>query len=1192
MKFIFCILAVSIFSIFLHGQNIGVQKYTSSNGLNSELVKSVTADEEGFIYAATDEGLFSFDGKTFNRVEVNPSHNRIKHIFKSRSGEIYFSEDMGIYSLSGKYPNATTKLIAQGSIEQQNNSLWYPKLFFEDSKNRLWISDNHQIFRLTEKNLLLSSINKPILDTENVQRSFIIFEDENGTLWAFYGKGIVYRYDEQRQEFIKTETGFSFRVHHVIPSKNGNHFLATNQGLYEINTSLKHYPEILRKISDLEFSWLVRLNNELYLGGTWKDGLFYIDQKESSIRVANTKLNIININHLFVDNQKNIWAATDDGIQLIQFRIFETVGSQNIKSYIQDIFEDSDGSIWFSSGKSLFKMQEAGIIKSALELLSADGSQEFLRIAKVNNQLILSDNQGKILSLTNNSKKTKPLYEGGPGAIFILEPDLDGNIWFCQDSKEGVLKLTPNNTVIHYTEAQGINTRAICVKTDTQSGKVYIGGTHDDSYLYQYEPKTDKLTNISRKLDFKHNIDITINDICIESSNKIWLATTFGLLLYQNNKVSRVNLGESTENTIKGLDLNTDGSLWLSLSTGMIRFHNGIITHFAESEGLPIKTMTYRAVVCDKMGNVWTGSIAGLAVADALELPITTPVPHLWKIEINGKITELQNGQIFRLNKKSYARLSFSTPCYPGDLLQYQYRFINKDKESEWLTMENPLEIFPGSISNGRKTIEVRVKQAGNFLWSPSFQLDMRLSNIWYESVWFWAILLVFFIVASIVIFRYRIRLARISEIRLQKEISDRTREVQMQKIHILDQKSDLQKKKDILEKVNAELMIAKQKAENLADAKSQFLSNMSHELRTPMNAVIGMTYIMMSEDPKPEQIENLNTLRFSAENLLALINDILDFSKIDAGKISFEEADFDIRDKVNSVLQVLRVKAAEKGVELKMDIDEDIPGYVIGDPTRFNQVLFNLIGNALKFTSKGSVSVKIELQNHTDSTVVIKGTVKDTGIGIPADRLELIFKTFAQADNEISRIYGGTGLGLAITRKLLELQEGSIHVESQVGKGSTFTFIIPYKVSEKTFSDSPTALWPEFMIFNQEKVLLVDDNQINLIVARKFLTKWNLDVDTAENGVEAFNKATQNEYRLIFMDIQMPEMDGATATRKIREYEHTHNKPKTPIIALTASALMEVKNRLIKEGMNDFVTKPFNPTELNYKVSRYINQP
>ncbi|TGK78854.1 response regulator [Leptospira montravelensis] len=382
------------------------------------------------------------------------------------------------------------------------------------------------------------------------------------------------------------------------------------------------------------------------------------------------------------------------------------------------------------------------------------------------------------------------------------------------------------------------------------------------------------------------------------------------------------------------------------------------------------------------------------------------------------------------------------------------------------------------------------------------------------------------------------------------------------------------------------ELIGSRIRAEEANRAKSEFLSNMSHELRTPLNAVIGLSLWLMEDNPKPEQIDYLKNLRFSSETLLTLINDILDFNKIEERMIIIEEVDFSLKEFISSVSSSFEMKAKEKLLNFKTEIDSNLPEYICFDPTRLLQVLNNLLSNAVKFTKEGQISLRVNLVSKSLEEVVIRFEVEDTGIGINQDKLKFVFEKFTQASGDTTRRYGGSGLGLAISKGLAELMKGNLELQSELGKGSKFSFTFPCKIG-KTSSVSKNQLSKDSSGLIGKKILIADDIEINRSIVIRFLKRWGIECVEASNGEEVLSKLINEKFDLILMDLHMPNMDGYTATKRIRENSLWSN---IPIIALTASAQLETQEKIHKVGMNDFISKPFYPNELQQKIIHWIS--
>lgn len=385
-------------------------------------------------------------------------------------------------------------------------------------------------------------------------------------------------------------------------------------------------------------------------------------------------------------------------------------------------------------------------------------------------------------------------------------------------------------------------------------------------------------------------------------------------------------------------------------------------------------------------------------------------------------------------------------------------------------------------------------------------------------------------------------------------------------------------KSNELLREKNNELEIAKERIEKASKARSEFLSTVSHELRTPLNAINGISHLLLEDKPKASQIEYLKSLKFSGNYLLTYINEILEINRIESNNIEIEKISFNVRELLHNIQNSLKEQASQNNNDFILHIDKEVPEILIGDPTKLSQIFINLINNALKFTENGTITVNSRLIHKNDDNCSIKFEIQDTGIGIPKDKLESIFESFAQGSVEINRKYGGTGLGLTIVKRLVSLMGGKISVSSEINNGSIFTFNLDFKIGEALIPSTVNNILDE-KVFINKRILLVEDNKINQMITRKILEKKRMLCELCETGEDAITKMLEKKYDLVLMDVHLPGINGTIATEEIRKF-NAH----TPIIALTAISLNENREMLLSFGMNDVITKPFNPDNF-YKI-------
>ena len=375
--------------------------------------------------------------------------------------------------------------------------------------------------------------------------------------------------------------------------------------------------------------------------------------------------------------------------------------------------------------------------------------------------------------------------------------------------------------------------------------------------------------------------------------------------------------------------------------------------------------------------------------------------------------------------------------------------------------------------------------------------------------------------------------------------------------------------------------------AEDAVKSKQQFLSNMSHEIRTPMNAILGFTKVLLKSDLDPKQKEYLNAIKMSGDALTVLINDILDLAKVDAGKMTFEQTLFKPAASITAMIHLFETKIQEKNLKLKKEYDDKIPTVLIGDPVRLHQIILNLVSNAVKFTSKGEITISAVLINEDEEKATVEFSVKDTGIGIPEDKIEHIFENFQQATSETSRLYGGTGLGLAISKQLVESQGGTINVISKPEEGSVFSFVLPFR---KTNAEVELEKVMNILTskVHKAKILVVEDIALNQLLMKTLLDDFGFEHDIADNGRIAIEKLQKKSYDIILMDLHMPEMNGFEATEYIRRKMNSQ----IPIIALTADVTTADLNKCTAVGMNDYISKPLDEKLLYNKIIELLKDP
>ena len=1067
-------------------------------------------------------------------------------------------------------------------------------IMFKDSKGQMWFGTRGDgIYCYNGKGFLHYGRDQGLSRTVGVSA---IEEDKDGNMWFGTEAGGILKFNGYTfVNYSKQEGLATTYVYGIYPSKDGKIWFGHYpSGLSSIShdtiTAYDFGPEMSSPI----FSIKGTEGNKLLIG-TVGSGLLLFDGKRFEKIDREAGLNEKTIVKLEHDPEGNTWAlgAQMNRLRLSEFSYIPIAGTQgvfpidkdkrlilNLEKYTylegdkavtysgigfktNGVAKDNQGRLWFSNWCEGIGVIEGNKIKSVL----IDGKSNWGCFGYVGNGVngdiwfsswtykLLQLKDGKLLSYGKNPA-LKDM--GGVNTTFC---DAKGNIWIGGNNS-GLVKFDGKyfyrfpvlDSIISKSGPIGIN----AIVADAR-GTLYI--SYVGAGIVTYDGKIFKLHNDA---DLKIGTGADITELGLQEflktdrKGRIWVILNGKLNCIQNGKRTQFGPEDGFLFTPVSFSFDDDGKMWFSNEemTGSVN-----VDHLLEVKKAPVTTIT-------KL-NIFQQEIDYRSLQDSIQKGKKWMLPE---INVNlGKLKfdRIQNFKllpqniVFPYNVNQLALVYGTADLNIQGNVLFSYQLVGYDKT--WSVPTDERIANYKNLAPGEYTFQVKARLLnGDFgeICSYNFKITPPWWQTWWARTGYGLIALLLVLGYN----RWRVASFKQRQKELETEVDVAT--------------SEIRKQKDEAETQRA-------KAEKSEQFKQQFLANMSHEIRTPMNAVMGMTNLVLGTPLQEKQKFYLEGIKKSSDNLLHIINDILDLSKIEAGKMELEHIDFSIHDLVDQVKQIIRHRADEKGLELITLIKSDVPDVVMGDPVRLNQILINLAGNALKFTEKGSVSIEVSQENQG-----IRFAIVDTGIGIPEDKLQTVFESFAQANASDTRKYGGTGLGLSISRQLVEMMGGQISIESEEGSGTTFSFRVKFEEGSAQRLEQRMALEQRVdgSILNGLRILITDDNEYNRIVARDTLkSEANVEIFEATNGQEAIDLVGQIHFDVILMDVQMPMMNGFDATRFIRANFESPAKD-TPIIALTASVLRTDLDKCKEAGMDAYIPKPFSTQQIIAGIAQVLN--